>query len=328
MMSKKQRKRQISSGCDGQSSKKRRIEKKTDDINDDNDNGYIYVFKNIKIGSTKYPRHRIATYQTMEINKIKYDAVFRIDKSNKINCYLIDELIKSDKSRNFKRFCEIGHNGGTELYQHTKGNTLISDLIKWFNDNSIKYKKCPFNDPNKYPLCYKQYVEKEKNVKNQIYDKCRNRIKILNDDKQISIQTEYISYILITEGNYDDTIKTLDAESYGLFELIWEGQKQRACHDDTVQIGTHVFYRKKARIPYKYKGIVIKKTLLKKRKKRNPIKLKLIIDDKYCQFAADTICNDIDKNDQYQYQDACWRTIKLPKFKAHGQGIYKVQQIK
>ena len=87
--------------------------------------------------------------------------------------------------------------------------------------------------------------------------------------------------------------------------MIWEGQEKLSAYDNTVKKGTHVFWRDKGQIPYTYKGIVIKRTLLKKRTKKHPIKLKLIIDDKECQFEANTICNNINNDELYKYQNAC-----------------------
>mmetsp|Transcript_4013 Transcript_4013/g.3487 ORF Transcript_4013/g.3487 Transcript_4013/m.3487 type:complete len:255 (+) Transcript_4013:26-790(+) len=108
--------------------------------------GYVYVFRE-KIGSTKCPRTRIYNFNTMERKKRGFSAIFAMIN---MECSAVDTMIKEDKNRKFRRFREMGYDGGTELYQHSPGNTLREDLIEWFKDNHIQYIET-HPDPMRYP---------------------------------------------------------------------------------------------------------------------------------------------------------------------------------
>ena len=131
-------------------------------------------------------------------------------------------------------------------------------------------------------------------------------------------QKNYQSCIMITEGSkYNDKKTLLDK---GLYRIIWEGQNKRSTYDSNVNVGTHVFWRKKGGIPFTYIGKVINKEIINQRTTTNPIKLKLIIADYECDYKnhkCDTI-----KDENVKFQNACWRSIKLEPFKCNGQGIY------
>ena len=127
--------------------------------------------------------------------------------------------------------------------------------------------------------------------------------------------TNYISYILITKDKYNDKLKYVN----NYIELIWEGQKNKYIHDYTIKSGTHVFYRYKTGIFYTYLGKVSYFKILSHRTSTHPIKYKLIINN-----PKKILCNNINNNNSYKYQNACWRTLNLHPFTANGHGIYKI----
>lgn len=125
---------------------------------------YIILYDTvIKIGSTRYPINRLVTYKTSYYSKsntpLKYERLYKINK----NCYEIDEKLKYDVDRGFKRSVEIGlSNVGTEFYE-----TVNFDLIeKWFDKNKIGYEV--FNIKNctreNYEDYSKEIVRKNKNI--------------------------------------------------------------------------------------------------------------------------------------------------------------------
>jgi superfamily II DNA or RNA helicase len=121
-------------------------------------NGYIYIIDftlkdlndAIKIGSTKYPKSRINTYQTGLYWNINYKKLYKIIKST-IDCYEIDDLIQNTFSIfNWKK----NHNeGGDEWYISNKMNSKI--LEDFFDNNNIEYQEvkledCPNEKSNEY----------------------------------------------------------------------------------------------------------------------------------------------------------------------------------
>lgn len=130
------------------------------------------------------------------------------------------------------------------------------------------------------------------------------------EEKQVSI--------LITEGNYQDNKTELDE---GLYRIEWEGQNKRTTYDNQVDVGTNVFWRHKTEKFYKYLGRVIKRDVIDPRTSRSPIRLKLIVADYGCSYRSNTICDRINHNDSYKYQQACWRSIGLSRFRCNGQAI-------
>ena len=148
------------------------------------------------------------------------------------------------------------------------------------------------------------------------YKKCKSDSELIAD--QAVKYKSKATYILITKGKYDDDFKMTETGAC----LIWSGQAKRTTHDATVVCGTHVFIRDKGSTPYIHQGIVAQKEVIRPRTKILPIKLKLMID--VAVQNAGRLCDDIIDTDHFKYQNGCWRTLSLPKFKANGHGIYKV----
>jgi superfamily II DNA or RNA helicase len=105
------------------------------------DLGYIYVLYNpsfvdfqVKIGSTKNYVNRYHAYKTYHKDPSTFIKVYRIDES-KINCYVIDELLKKHSNQfNIHRYTIDG--GGTEHYILKN----ISYLENFFQTLNIKFK--------------------------------------------------------------------------------------------------------------------------------------------------------------------------------------------
>ena len=84
--------------------------------------GYIYFLKTItypdyrKIGSTKYPLNRYQSFSTLFINKKDYEfiRIYQI-KSGKLNCYEIDEYLKTNDKLN-----HYYNDSGEEWYKYSE----------------------------------------------------------------------------------------------------------------------------------------------------------------------------------------------------------------
>ncbi len=107
---------------------------------------YIYVLYKescsgiAKIGSTQNPIKRIKTYKTwyysVDDEPIEYFKLYSIHDGQ--DCYLIDDMLKSDKMRGFSRCRERGFNNcGTELYDLHKSR--INVLEQWFHKNNVNF---------------------------------------------------------------------------------------------------------------------------------------------------------------------------------------------
>ena len=95
------------------------------DVTEDYNNefkGYIYFLKTItypdfrKIGSTKYPRNRYQNFSTLFINKKDYEfeRIYQI-KSGNLNCYEIDEYLKTNDELN-----HYYNDSGEEWYKYSE----------------------------------------------------------------------------------------------------------------------------------------------------------------------------------------------------------------
>ena len=182
------------------------------------------------------------------------------------------------------------------------------ELLKLIFPNKITPKRK--RDANDGPAEY--------GVNNQPLKKCKSDFAAdLNAEDTVKDKSK-ASYILITKGKYDDDFKATETGAC----LIWCGQAKRTTHDATVVCGTHIFIRDKGCSPYIYQGVVAQKEIVRPRTKRSPIKLKLMIDIAVPNVGR--LCDDIIDTDHFKYQNGCWRTLGLPKFKANGHGIYKI----
>lgn len=140
-----------------------------------------------------------------------------------------------------------------------------------------------------------------------------------------TINDECITYVLITKTKKNKLYKNeLRKLSDHLYCLHWSTPIWKKDYY-AVQKGTHIFYREKSTF-YKYLGKVITKPLILEH--TNPNRGGGLLIEFYVHNKnKPTICNKIDNNDQYKYQNACWRTLNLPPFKGCRRGVYKVPRI-
>jgi hypothetical protein len=144
-----------------------------EDTNDNTNLGYLYIMYNerygnniLKIGSTKNPIGRYTNYITYLDKKHKFIKIIKITAGNK-NCFSLDNLLKRHSTMYKYPYCRVNNGGGTEFYECTDPNILIT----WLNslgakpiDVTLEY------DDNRIKTELKKYIKKNK-VSITSYDK-------------------------------------------------------------------------------------------------------------------------------------------------------------
>ena len=186
--------------------------------------GYIYIYKSIKIGSTKHPRERMQEYQRMKKRKQEYDAVFEM---NNMECYKVDEKLKKDKNRGFLRYRDLEKykRGGTELYEPSNGNSLKDDLIAWFIKNDIDYDHTFETDPDKFPS--RGDYEQELLIKLQ-----HNRHNEINTDNVHERNNDINEDIISLKKEINQRMRQL--EMLEKMKMIQNGTKYGNSADDSI----------------------------------------------------------------------------------------------